>query len=216
MRIKFFALCAALLMLNLPGRAQSNHQEAKKWLTQARQELQSHPQLFLSFDYHFENTRVDPPVTQEEKGSIALQGDNYHLSIMNMQQIRNGDKLYTILPEDEEVQITDYDAEEDQGLTPSSILQSFDKGYSYKLGGTETHNGRKLQYVILKPNASEEIDRIIVGIDTQSKQLVVLKQWGTNGTVTTFTITGYEPQKELPEGHFSFDRSDYPGYYIAD
>ncbi|MDZ7846167.1 MAG: hypothetical protein U5L96_05075 [Owenweeksia sp.] len=39
---------------------------------------------------------------------------------------------------DEEVQITEYDEEENTGLTPTSILKSYQKGYSYKMGGTES------------------------------------------------------------------------------
>ena len=135
---------------------------------------------------------------------------------MSMEQIRNGSKLYTILPQDEEVQITQYDEEENTGLTPSSILKSYEKGYSYKLGGTEKKNGKSIQYVILKPTASEEIDKIMLGVEKESKHLVSLKQWGTNGTITTFNITSFEPNKDLPAGYFSFDKSDYPGYYIAD
>lgn len=192
------------------------HKEAKQLLSEASDKLKSYDNLYIAFDYNFENTRVSPPVTQEESGNIALKGDDYHLDFMGMKQIRNGSKLYTILPEDEEVQITEYDEEENTGLTPTSILKSYEKGYSYKLGGTEKKDGKTIQYVILKPNASEEVDKIMLGMEKDSKKLTSLKQWGTNGTITTFDITGFEPNKDLPANYFSFNKSDYPGYYIAD
>lgn len=209
---------STLILLSLgwfTAMAQSNT-EAKQLLEKASAELKSHTSVYLEFTYNFENNRVDPPVTQQETGKIAVKGDNYRLEIMGMEQIRAGNKLYTILHDDEEVQVNEYDEEENAGLTPTGILESFNKGYSYKLGGSEQINGKTIKYVILKPNASEEIDKIMVGIEAGTNRLYSLKQWGTNGTITTFIITLFQADKNLPAGYFSFNKNNYPGYYIAD
>lgn len=197
--------------------AQASNQEAKALLQEASQKLKAYKSVYIDFTYNFENNRVTPPVTQKEKGSIAMKADDYHLTFMGMEQIRNGNTLYNILKADEEVQITKYEEDdENQGLTPSSILNLYQKDFSYKLGGSETKNGKTIQYVVLKPNGSEEIDKIMVGVEKASKKLVSLKQWGTNGTITTFEITELTPDKNLPANYFTFNKSDYPGYYIAD
>jgi len=216
--MKFLSLSIATLLMvaGFSLSAQSNV-EAKKWLNQASEKAKSYDKIYLEFDYNFVNNRVDPPVTQEESGNIAIKDDNYHLNFMGTTQIRDGAKLYTVLEMDEEVQVTEYDPEEaEQGLTPTNIFDLYKKGYSLKLGGSETKDGKNIQYVILKPNASEDIDKIMVGIDKDSKHFTSFKQWGTNGTETTFVVTSFNPQKSLPAGYFSFDKSDYPGYYIAD
>ncbi len=216
MKMIRMALLSLMAVATFSAKAQS-HVEAKKLLTEASEKVKALDHLYIEFKYDFVNKRVDPPVTQEETGSIAIKGDDYHLNFMQFEQIRKGAKLYTILSEDEEVQVTTYEAEDaEQGLTPSNIFDLYQKGYSYKLGGTAKENGRTIQYVILKPTASEEVDKIMVGIDKASKQFVSFKQWGNNGTETTFTITSYAPNKELPAGYFSFNKSDYPGYYIAE
>ena len=190
--------------------------EAKKLLEMASNELKSHELVYMEFSYDFENNRVDPPVVQKENGKIAVKGDDYRLEIMGMEQLRVGNQLYTILHDDEEVQLTAYEEEDNAGLTPTAILESFQKGYSYKLGGSEQIEGKTIKYVILKPIASEEIDKIMVGIEAKTNQLYNLQQWGTNGTKTTFKIISYQTNKSLPAGYFSFKESDYPGYYIAD
>jgi outer membrane lipoprotein-sorting protein len=208
------AFLSLVLMSAVP---QSSNKEAKELLGKATAKLKSYEQLYISFSYNFVNTRVDPPVTQNENGTIAIKGDNYHLNFMNIEQIRSGNKLYTILKDDEEVQVTAYDAEAaEQGLTPTSLLSSYEKGYSYKLGGSEKVAGKTIQYVVLKPVASEEIDKIMIGIYTDSKQLYSVKQWGKNGTELTLTIKTFEPNKKLAAGYFSFNRKDYPNYYISE
>ena len=196
--------------------AQASYKQAKALLEEASQKMKSYETVQIDFDYAFANNRVDPPITQTKAGQITLSGDDYRLSMPSMKQLRVGNKLYNILPQDKEVQVTTYQPEEDEGLTPSKILNLFDQGYSYKMGGSETVKGEKVRYVILKPNASESIDKVKVGIEAESKQVHSMKQWGTNGTVTTLTVKEVSPNPELPQGFFRFDKSDYPGYYIAD
>jgi outer membrane lipoprotein-sorting protein len=214
--MKFIASLLVFLSLSPASLSAQSHNEAKQLLEKAAAELKSHPQVLLEFDYNFENQRVDPPVVQNESGKIAVKGDDYRLEIMGMEQLRSGNKLYTILHDDEEVQVTEYDEEENSGLTPTSILESFRSGYSYKLGGSEQIDDLTIRYVILKPRASEDSAKTMVGIEDGSNRLRSLKQWGTNGTVTTFTITSYVTGKDLPPAYFQFDKSKYTGYYIAD
>lgn len=204
----------ALLFFSASLIAQPTNKQAKQLLADASAKLKSYDNIYLGFDYTFKNEKAG--VSQNEKGTIAIKGDDYHFNFMGIEQIRSGSRLYTILRADEEVQITNFEEGEDQGLTPSSILNLYQKGYSYKLGGTTTKDGKTVQKVILKPNVSEEIKEIEVGVEKESKKIAYIRQTGTNGTVTTFAITTFEPNKSLPANHFSFNKKDYPGYYIAD
>ena len=215
MKYTLLALFSATI-ISLNTNAQATATEAKALLNKASEKLKTYKTYSLNFSYTFENTRVEPPVKQEQSGKLAVQGENYRLNLPGTEQLRVGDKLYNILPDDEEVQVTAYDEEENQGLTPSRILSLYNKGYSYKLGGTETVNGKTIEYVILKPVASEEVDKIMVGIEKSTSLVYSLKQWGQNGTITTFTIKDFKPNPSLPAGYFTFNKKDYPGFYIAE
>lgn len=204
------------LVFSFSAMAQTSHQEAKRLLQASSDKMKSYKTIKIDFDYNFENTRVDPPVIQQQSGSISLKGNDYHLKLDQLEQIRSGNKVYNILHNDEEVQVNTYDAdEEDQGLTPQKILSSFDKGYSYKLGGTEKVNGETIRYVILKPVGSETIDKIMIGINDKTKHIYKMQQWGTNGTLTTFLVKDFQVNPSLGAGYFKFSEANYPGYYIA-
>ncbi len=211
-----FRLVLLLSFLSLQISAQS-HLEAKKLLNEASETMKSYPALEIAFNYTFENSRVDPPIVQSQEGTIAIKGDDYRLNLNGMEQLRVANKLYNILHDDEEVQVSTYDdEEEDQGLTPSKLLNLFQKGYSYKLAGSETIAGKKIQYVLLKPNASEEIDKIQIGIDTKTKEVYSMQQWGTNGTSTLLKVKSLKKDAQWPENYFRFDKAKYADYYISE
>lgn len=204
------------LFIGFGASAQSTNKEAKELLSKASNKLNSYSNVYLSFTYAFVNNKVTPPITQSEKGDIAIKGDDFQLNFLGTKQIKSGANLYTILTEDEEVQITEYEEDETEGITPSKILSNYQTGYSYKIDKTITLNGKKVVYIKLKPVRSEEVKEITVAIEKESLQIVSLEQIGLNGTTTTFTINEYSPDKKLPTNYFKFVKTDYPDYYIAE
>ncbi len=189
--------------------------EAKKLLQESSAQMKSYPALSLDFSYTMENNRVDPPIVQKQEGTLDLKGDDYRLKTPQLEQLRTAKTVYTFLHEDEEVQISEYE-EEDMGLSPARLLSFYETGYSYKLGGKETIGGKQIKYVILKPNASEEIDKIMIGINASTKDIYSMKQWGTNGTVTTLIVKSLNKNAKWPTNHFTFNKKDFPGYYISE
>lgn len=216
-KIKMFIRLFLLVSLFSSQLQAQNHAEAKALLQEASQAMKAYKGVEIDFIYTFENTRVEPPIRQKQIGTIGIKGDDYRLKVGAIEQLRIGNKLYNILHEDEEVQVSSYDEEsEDQGLTPSKLLNLFDSGYSYKLAGSETLEGRKIQYVLLKPNASEEIDKIQIGIDTKTKEVFSMQQWGTNGTATLLEVKKLRKIDKWPQGYLTFQEEKYADYYISE
>lgn len=213
----FFSISGALL-LSFSLFSQASHVEAKALLEESSVKMKSYASISLEFSYTFENRKVEPPVVQNQNGSIALKGEDYRLKLEVIEQIKAGKKLYNILNEDEEVQISSYDNDEDddEGISPSKILSSFSKGYSYKLGGAEQINGKTIQYIILKPVNTLTVDKIMIGIEKSSKHVYSLQQWGSNGTVTTLLVNSFKANPKLPANYFTFNRADYQDYYISE
>tara|TARA_R110002050_G_scaffold49818_8_gene115560 strand:- start:3579 stop:4226 length:648 start_codon:yes stop_codon:yes gene_type:complete len=213
---KFFSISGAIL-LSFNLFSQASNAKAKALLEESSAKMKSYPSISLEFTYTFENRKVEPPVVQSQSGTIALRGEDYHLKLESIEQIRAGNKLYNILNEDEEVQISSYDnEEEDEGISPSKILSSFSKGYSYKLGGTEKIDGKTIQYIILKPVNTLTVDKIMIGIEKSTKHVYSLQQWVSNGTVTLLKVKSFKANPKLAAGYFSFNRSDYQDYYISE
>ena len=82
------------------------------------------------------------------KGVLQLASDRYRWKLQDIEQICDGERVFTILHEDEEVQIHQIDASSgDEGSHPLKILDSYDKGYSFRFGERQDADGEKLQFV---------------------------------------------------------------------
>ncbi len=204
------------LATSLSVQAQNTSAKAKQYLAKASSRLAANDHLYLAFTYTFENNKVEPPVVQTEEGNIAIKEEDFHLNFLGTEQIKQGNKIYTILKEDEEVQVTEYEENESQAVSPVSILNSYQKGYSYKIEKTVKEKGKDMVYIILKPNISEDVDRIQVVLEKKTLKVKMVKQWAKNGTITTFDITEFTPNKKLPKDYFVFNKANYEGYYIAE
>jgi len=213
---KFLSLSGAIL-LSFTLCSQASNLEAKSLLEKSSAKMKSYESIALDFSYTFENVKVEPPLKQVQEGTIAIKGDDYHLKIEGIEQIRAGKKLYNILNEDEEVQISSYENdEEDEGISPSKILSSFSQGYSYKMGKKKQVEGKTIRYVILKPINTLNVEKIIIGIEEANNHVYSLQQYGTNGTITTLKVKSFESNPKLPANYFSFNRADYQDFYISE
>ena len=132
-------------------------------------------------------------------------------------RIFDGNKLYSVVPEDEEVTISKYNANDDKEITPSKLLTFYEKGYTYKMDITQNVKGRKIQYVKLTPiDSKAEIKNILLGIDAQTKHIYRLIQTDENGTKYTLTVNSFKTNQPLSKTLFSFDEEKFEndGYYI--
>ncbi len=61
------------------------------------------------------------------EGNVTLAGDQYKLSFLEAIQLFDGTKIYTIVPENEEITISHPEEEEDLSVNPSKLLTSMKK-----------------------------------------------------------------------------------------
>ena len=134
---------------------------------------------------------------------------------MDAIQLFDGKALYTIVPENEEITITQAEEYDNFGINPKEFLQFYKEGYDYHWDINQRVKGKNIQFVKLFPTQEDgEIQSLLVGIDIQQNHIYKLIEVGGNGTVTTLTIENMKVNSSLPESFFVFNETDYPNYYI--
>ena len=187
--------------------------KAKELLDQVSAKVKSYDNIVIDFKYSLNNPKER--INQESNGNVALQGNLYHLNFMGVTKIFDGKKVFTIVPEDEEVTQENFDANDEKAVTPNKMLTFFTSGYKYAWDIPQNVKGRKIQFVKLTPTAAKDARKeILVGIDTQTKNIYTVIEVGKNGTRTTLTVNSFKTNQPLSKNHFTFSKSKYPNYYI--
>ncbi len=187
--------------------------KAKSLLDEVYGKVTGYENIQIDFKYALENTEAN--TKSETRGNATLQGDKYLMDLFGAQQLYDGEKVYTIVPENEEVTIEDI--AEDDNITPSKMLTFYRNGHNYSWDILQNVGGRKIQYVKLVPiDSNTEIQSILLGVDTQTKHIYKLIQTGQNGTKTTITVNSFKTNQPLSSKLFTFNAQKYEddGYYI--
>ena len=142
---KFLTIVLLLLGFSLTTNAQDK--KAKALLDGVTAKIKSYDNIVIDFKYALNNSKEN--INQNSKGNVTLQGNKYVLNFMGVTKVFDGKKTYTIVPEDEEVTISNVNDSDEKAITPSKMLTFFNTGYKFAWDIPQNINGRKIQYIKL-------------------------------------------------------------------
>ena len=201
-----------VFLVSLPLQGQSP-EVAKKLLDDVSETIASFENLSFDFSYVLENRQEN--IRQETTGSAAIKGDQYKISFLGNEQLFDGEKTYTIIPENEEITISSPDDDSGFGINPSELLVFYKTGYAYQWDIKQNVKGRLIQFIKLIPNEeNREVKYLLLGIDMRTNVIYRLIEIGNSETRTTLTLKNLRTNIPLNSGFFTFDDSKYPDYYI--
>lgn len=198
-----------MLVICTTNRAMAqNDPAAKSILDKASSTMRAYDDISMEFDYVLDNQAED--VKQEMSGDVLLKGDKYKVNLFGSTQIFDGSKTYTIIPENEEVNINDADLEEESSFTPSKFYSFYESGYTYQMDELKQLNGKKVQFVKLTPiDTDSEVSSILVGIDVNTSHIYQIIEIGMNQTRTILTAKNIKTNQQVSAAVFSFDEKKY-------
>ena len=191
--------------------------EAELLLNKVSENIKNYDNIYINYAYTLKNIEED--INQTNKGSFVTEDEKWRFEMLGITRIFDGDKLYTISPDDEEVTISSQNPEDETTITPNKMLYFYEDGYYFEMDESRLiGNGqfrKKIQYVKLVPKDSEaEIRYILLGIDTEFNQIYEVIETGKNETVTTISIVDFEFNLPLDANLFVFDKEKYKDYYM--
>lgn len=210
--IKSLNIFILVLIFSTFGYAQDDN-EAKALVKKVLDKVESYNNFVIDFSYTLENKAQN--LKQETRGDVSIKDEKYVLKLMGTTQIFDGNKIYTIVPEDDEVTISAYDEMNSDQITPSKMLTFYEEGYRFKMDILQNIQGRKIQYVEFIPiDSDNEMKQILLGIDKQTNHIFNLIQIQPDDTRIEFRVTKFRTNEPLSATHFEFQKSKYADYYI--
>ena len=190
-----------------------DYEKSRILLDKVSKNLLSKENISFEFVYKLENRKEK--ITQEIEGSAQISGDKYKLSFMDIQQIYDGYKTYTIIEENEEVNIETGDGNSDLMIKPTNLITFYTSGYGYEWDIKQIIMGRTIQYIKLLPiDESNDVKYLLIGVDINNLDLFKIIEIGKNGTDTTLKIKNQLYNIVLPKNHFKFDLKLFKDYFI--
>ena len=199
---------------------------AKRILDKVSQRYDKFNTIRIYFEYQvFDNKDTTNRLKQKFDGWLYVKGkDKYKLIIPKVEIFSDGVKIYTLNKDAKELNITLYDPESDDILTPQKLLYIYQKGFKYSLRGeltfdTKQYKDGKIQplkrttYVIdLYPEKAKESDFSIIRlwIDKYNYQIVSVKYQGKNGIDQVVDILEEKDNINIPDQMFIFDPKRLP------
>jgi outer membrane lipoprotein-sorting protein len=198
------------------GYSQDNS-DTELLLNKVSENIKSYQNIYINYAYTLQNIEED--INQTNKGSFVTENEKWRFEMLGVTRIFDGNKLYSISPDDEEVTISSQDPEDETTITPNKMLYFYEDGYYFEMDKNKfVGNGqyrKKIQYVKLVPQDSEaEIKFILLGIDTEFNQIYEVIETGKNETVTTISIVDFEFNLPLDKNLFVFEKDKYQDYYM--
>ena len=185
-----------------------NAEEAELLLNKVSENIKSYDNIYINYTYTLSNLEED--INQTNKGSFVTEGDNWKFVMLGVTRIFDGEKLYTISPDDEEVTISTQNPDDESTITPNKMLYFYEEGYNFEMDIVQYVGRKKIQFVKLIPMDSDaEIKYILLGIDVEFNQIYKVIETGINDTQTTIAIVDFEVNLPLEESLFIFDREKY-------
>ena len=200
----------ALLLLPFMVMSQS-HEEAKKLLNQVYESTLALESQHILFTNTIEVPSNGGIKKRSSKGELFAIGEKVRVKTDAFEFLSNGSKAYLIYPDDEEIEVAA--TNEDASLSPADILKNYQNGYSYKMAGRATEQGKVVQYIRLKPVSSEEIKEILIGVNMKTMLLDNYTQFGNNGSNNIFSVDNYEVNAPLDPELFNINAQEFSGFY---
>ena len=212
MKIAVQIITFTLLIFSSMTKAQNS---GEQYLDRVYKRVSEAPAVQISFSYRLQNKEAG--VNQTTEGELYLSGIQYHLTLFETTQLFDGEKTYTIIPDNEEVMISTYSPNNEGGLDPSSLFSFYKDGYRIELKETTSENQAFIQLIPI--DSSSEISEIIAQVDLNTDQLISLSQIGLNETQTILVVESYQELTAKIPAKTSFNRAYYEGlgfYFIED
>lgn len=192
--------------------AQKIDAKAKNILDAVAANYKTKNNVYFKFVY---GTGTGKKVLKTEPGIFYAAKDLYKLKIMGTEQIFDGNKIYSISAEDQEVTVAKPTGNE-QMFSPLNYIEQYKTGYNVKYIGKLNVNGVNSDYIKLTPIKNNGIKEVNLFVNTAKKQIVKIEQFSNDNTVSVIAINDYKDNQKLSNTMFTFDKDQYKNYFVTE
>ncbi len=189
-------------------------QRAEKILADATEKMKSHQSVRMDFSYQMFNPGAG--INETTEGTALISGDAYRLEIAGQLIISDGETIWTVLVDAEEVQVNDA-AEGDEAFSPTKMLTDYKENYASKfISEIKELNGKDVYLLELIPNETKNFEKVNLFLMRDDLQPYRIELYDFNESVYKYTLTSFQADVEVPNNAFGFSETEFQGFDVID
>jgi outer membrane lipoprotein carrier protein len=210
-----FAFVFAFLTNNPIAQAQTtNDLKAGEILDAMSKKYKAIPAFKASFNYSTENKATGGK--ENFPGELTVKGSKFRLKMAGQEVINNGTTVWTYMKESNEVNISDYEPDE-QDISPAKIFNVYKKGYKYTFTEETKDKGIAYEVVDLIPEKkNSQVFKVRFTVSKKDKSIKSVKVFEKNGNRSVYTITKFATSNNIDDKLFAFDEAQYKNVEVID
>jgi outer membrane lipoprotein-sorting protein len=166
--------------------------------------------------FAFQSTK-DGQLVESGQGTIRLQGGKWALTLPTGKTWNDGRTQWTLSDANDEVYISDAEADGSDIYNPSTYFSLHRKGYQAALGDTNRFQGKPVTSITLtSTNPSDTFARVILYLGAGYEPLLIRYFTASGGYEGEIVLREYKTGLRLPDKTFVFDAAQYPHAEIID
>ena len=151
----------------------------------------------------------------ETTGTLLISGQQFQMETPEMITWFDGKTQWAMLKGAGEVNVSEPTEEERAAMNPSTLINIYKKGYSYKLKKS-TLRGKPTYEIHLKAkNKKAAFTEIYVDVEQGTHNPLCLRA-KRDGNWMRLAILSFQPGQTLPATTFNFPKKDYPDIEVID
>lgn len=188
--------------------------KAKAVLDKVSSKVKGYSSYKVSFSYELLMPNSKTP--QKKEGELTVKGNKYYLNFAGQEVFCDGSNITTYNKANNEANIESADDQEEDAITPTTILTLHEKGFKQKWVKEESTSGKKLTVIDLYPLEPRKKDYTIVTVYIDETASTVKKAVvkGRNGSTYTYSVKLLTPNVSVTDATFTFDKTKFPGVKV--
>lgn len=207
---KLLLLIGVLLLANYTTEAQNK--EAKRMLDAISEKYDG----YSSIDIHFDLLISYPQrPDQNQSARIVQQGNKFLFTSEDQDIYGDGTDVWLYLKDRDEVQLNNYDDDDELGLmTPRDLLKQYKSDqFEYDL----VNKTDESLFIEFKPlSRDSEYSKYRVEINKKDKDFEKVEAFGKDGSRIIVSLAKMSTNNTYSNDFFTFDKTAHPGVYIED
>jgi outer membrane lipoprotein carrier protein len=181
--------------------------KAKLVLDAVKKKYQAMSAFKATFTYTIDSKASG--ASESLEGEITLKGTKFYLKLPQQEIITDGKTQWTFLKEPNEVNVTDYEPDDDE-ITPDKIYTIYETNYDYSYVEEKFENGKKYHIIELKPkNRNANVFKIRLKVVKDANSIKSWEIFERNSNRYLYTITKFATVT-VGDGYFKYVPTNYP------